>query len=33
MYDLDKELGVPADFGNEFKEMKKEEQQISQPKN
>lgn len=32
MYDLDKELGVPADFGNEFKEMNKEEQQISQPK-
>ena len=24
MFDLDKELGVPADFGNDFKEMSKE---------
>jgi|GEM_PF-6389698 hypothetical protein len=26
MYDIDKELGVPADFGNDFKEMNKEAQ-------
>lgn len=24
MFDLDKELGVPADFGNDFKELNKE---------
>jgi hypothetical protein len=24
MFDLDKELGVPSDFGNDFKEMNKE---------